>query len=89
MVGNDLIYIPRDQSEITLADCPSGCGSNVTAQQQWDALNAFIEQDPYLSQHRGEIAERHGAVNPWYNNVDLRIMQDIAFGAGGRGTTSR
>ena len=29
--GNDLIYIPRDQSEITLADCPSGCGSNVTA----------------------------------------------------------
>jgi len=78
--GNDLIYIPRDQSEITLADCPSGCGSNVTAQQQWDALNAFIEQDPYLSQHRGEIAERHGAVNPWYSDVDLRIMQDIAFG---------
>ena len=78
--GNDLIYIPRDQSEITLADCPSGCGSNVTAQQQWDALNAFIEQDPYLSQHRGEIAERHGAVNPWYSNVDLRIMQDVAFG---------
>ena len=59
---------------------PVGCGSNVTPQQQWDALNAFIEQDPYLSQHRGEIAERHGAVNPWYNNVDLRIMQDIAFG---------
>jgi len=78
--GNDLIYIPRDQSEIALADCPSGCGSNVTAQQQWDALNAFIEQDPYLSQHRGEIAERHGAVNPWYSDVDLRIMQDIAFG---------
>ena len=78
--GNDLIYIPRDQGDISLADCPSGCGSNVTAQQQWDALNAFIEQDPYLSQHRGEIAERHGAVNPWYNNVDLRIMQDIAFG---------
>jgi outer membrane receptor protein involved in Fe transport len=78
--GNDLIYIPLDQSDIVLADCPSGCGSNVTAQQQWDALNAFIEQDPYLNEHRGEIAERNGAVNPWYNNVDLRIMQDIAFG---------
>ncbi len=47
--GNDLIYIPRDQSEIVFADCATRCGANVTPQQQWDALNAFIEQDPYLS----------------------------------------
>jgi outer membrane receptor protein involved in Fe transport len=78
--GNDLIYIPRDQSEIALATCDDACGANVTPDQQWAALNAFIEQDPYLSQHRGEIAERNGAVNPWYSNVDLRILQDIAFG---------
>ncbi len=78
--GNDLIYIPADQSEIVLADCPTGCGSNVTPQQQWDALDAFIEQDKYLRSHRGEIAERAGAVNPWYNNVDLRILQDFSFG---------
>ena len=82
--GNDLIYIPRDQSEITLADCPSGCGANVTAQQQWAALDAFIEQDDYLRSHRGEIAERSGAVNPWYSNVDLRILQDFAFGGATR-----
>ena len=78
--GNDLIYIPVDQGDIALADCPSGCGTNVTAQQQWDALNAFIEQDDYLSSHRGQIAERFGALNPWYSNVDLRILQDFAFG---------
>ncbi len=78
--GNDLIYIPRDQGEITFADCATGCGANVTAQQQWDALNAFIEQDKYLRSHRGQIAERSGALNPWYNNVDLRILQDFAFG---------
>jgi hypothetical protein len=78
--GNDLIYIPAAQSEITLADCPAGCGSNVTAQQQWEALDAFIEQDDYLRSHRGEIAERFGALNPWYSNVDLRILQDFAFG---------
>jgi outer membrane receptor protein involved in Fe transport len=78
--GNDLIYIPSDQSEIVFADCPAGCGSNVTPQQQWDAFNAFIEQDKYLRSHRGGIAERAGAVNPWYNNVDLRIMQDFSFG---------
>jgi hypothetical protein len=78
--GNDLIYIPRDQSEIALADCPAGCGANVTPDQQWAALDAFIEQDDYLRTHRGQIAERHGAVNPWYSNVDLRILQDFAFG---------
>jgi hypothetical protein len=78
--GNDLIYIPRDQSEIQFVDCPTTCGSNITPQQQWDAFNAFIEQDPYLRSHRGEIAERFGAVNPWYTNVDLRILQDLAFG---------
>jgi hypothetical protein len=78
--GNDLIYIPEDQSEIVLADCPTGCGDNVTPDQQWEALDAFIEQDDYLSSHRGEIAERHGALNPWYSNVDLRILQDFAFG---------
>jgi hypothetical protein len=78
--GNDLIYIPRDQSEILFADCPTGCGSSVTPQQQWEALDAFIEQDKYLRSHRGEIAERAGAVNPWYNNVDLRILQDFSFG---------
>jgi hypothetical protein len=78
--GNDLIYIPRDQSEIIFADCPTGCGGNVTPLQQWDAFNAFIEQDPYLRSHRGEIAERFGAVNPWYSNIDLRILQDISFG---------
>jgi hypothetical protein len=78
--GNDLIYIPREQSEIVFADCATGCGANVTPQQQWDAFNAFIEQDPYLSEHRGEIAERAGAVNPWYSNIDLRILQDFSFG---------
>ncbi len=78
--GNDLIYIPSDPGDITLADCPTGCGANVTVQQQSDALEAFIEQDDYLSSHRGQIAERFGALNPWYSNVDLRILQDFAFG---------
>jgi hypothetical protein len=78
--GNDLIYIPRDQSDIVFAVCATSCGTNVTPQQQWDAFNAFIEQDEYLRSHRGQIAERAGAVNPWYNNLDLRILQDFAFG---------
>ena len=75
--GNDLIYIPRDQSDILLD--PLG---SVSAADQWNRLNAFIEQDDYLSSHRGTIAQRFGAVNPWYSNIDLRILQDIGFTRG-------
>jgi len=82
--GNDLIYIPRNQSEIQFAPDTLPGGAIVTPQQQWNQLNAFISQDGYLSSHRGQIADRFGELNPWYNNVDLRVLQE--FGVGG-GTT--
>ncbi|MCJ7802506.1 MAG: TonB-dependent receptor, partial [Candidatus Marinimicrobia bacterium] len=69
--GNDLIYIPENANDIVLDD-----------PNQWNALNDFIEQDSYLSEHRGEIAERHGLTNPWFGNIDLRILHnfDTNFG---------
>ncbi len=73
--GNDLIYIPASQSEIRFAS---------NSAQQWAALDAFIEQDSYLRANRGRIAERFGLINPWYNNVDLRVLQDFGFRLGSR-----
>ncbi|MFC1549880.1 carboxypeptidase regulatory-like domain-containing protein [Candidatus Neomarinimicrobiota bacterium] len=70
--GNDLIYIPKDRNDIVLAD-PG----------DWAALDAFIKQDDYLSEHRGEIADRSGAINPWYSNIDLRVLQDYTIDLGG------
>lgn len=76
--GNDLIYVPRDQSEITFA--PDTVGTTIVSpQEQWNQLDAFIRQDKYLNSHRGQISERFGEINPWYNNLDLRILQDFAF----------
>jgi len=77
--GNDLIYIPTGPSDIILVATPTA-----TVAQQSAALEAFIEQDNYLSTHRGQIAERFGAINPWYSNLDLRILQDLALGSGAR-----
>jgi hypothetical protein len=77
--GNDLIYIPRSESEINLAPYVDRTGRTVTAAEQWTQLDAFIAQDDYLSEHRGEIAERFGAVNPWYTNLDLRVLQDLGM----------
>ncbi len=77
--SNDLIYIPQNQGESHLVDYVDEGGNTVTADEQWTRLNAFIEQDAYLKEHRGEIAERFGAVNPWWWNIDFKFMQDFAF----------
>ncbi|MEW5915386.1 MAG: carboxypeptidase regulatory-like domain-containing protein [Gemmatimonadota bacterium] len=80
--GNDLIYIPRDQNDIILEAYTEG-GRTFTVADQWARLDAFIVQDKYLRDHRGEIAERFGALNPWYSNVDFRALQDFAVPSGG------
>jgi hypothetical protein len=64
--GNDLIYIPSSASEI-----------NLTNSSDWAALDAFITQDKYLDENRGNIAERNGLLNDWFTNLDLRILQNI------------
>ena len=77
--GNDLIYIPNNQSEIEFSEYDGRGNFVATKEAQWAAFNAFIEQDDYLSKNRGKIAERNGLVNPWYFNIDLRILQDFSF----------
>jgi hypothetical protein len=74
------MYIPRDNSEITFDAFTDSNGQVVTPNQQWAAFDAFIEQDPYLSKNRGQIAERFGLLNPFWSNIDLKIMQDFNFG---------
>lgn len=80
---NDLIYIPKDRNDIRLADYVNSSGATVTADQQWASLNKFIEQDDYLKENRGSIADRFGGVNPWFSNIDLRLLQDFALMLGG------
>ncbi len=73
--ANDLVYIPRAKDEINLAYAAGATAEE--KQQAWDDLNAFIEQDPYLSKHRGEYAERNGAKAPIVNRIDLNFTQDF------------
>ncbi len=83
---NDLIYVPRDASEIQFADQSYG-GVTYTARQQSDLFFRFIEQDPYLSSRRGQYAERNGAALPWRNQMDVRFAQDIFANLGGKRNT--
>ncbi|MBA2762019.1 MAG: TonB-dependent receptor [Segetibacter sp.] len=88
--NNDLIYIPKDASEITFAPSTIGSGTSAvtyTAQQQSDRFFSYIEQDKYLKKHKGEYAERSGGLLPWRNQVDVRFLQDIFTNIGGKRNT--
>ncbi|WP_207896699.1 TonB-dependent receptor [Flaviaesturariibacter flavus] len=74
--NNDLIYIPRDKSEIDFVSKTLN-GVTYSADQQEELFFRFIDQDPYLRNHKGQYAERNGAKLPWRNQFDLRIMQDV------------
>lgn len=73
--SNDLIYIPRSQNEIVLVT--DGPNDRRTVDQIWNELNTFIENDEYLSKHRGEYAARNGARTPWQHRIDVRLLQDF------------
>lgn len=85
---NDLIYIPRDQSEIALVsentDPTRGPVDARTADQIWAQLDAYISQDEYLSRRRGQYAERNGALLPFYKMVNFNFTQDFFINAGGK-----
>ncbi|WP_316783567.1 TonB-dependent receptor domain-containing protein [Pedobacter frigiditerrae] len=90
---NDLIYIPKDASEITFVTVPTNLVHSYntagqittlrqypkayTAQEQSDAFFAYIEQDDYLREHKGQYAKRNGGTSPWRNQVDFRLTQEI------------
>ncbi|WP_340066253.1 TonB-dependent receptor [Ascidiimonas aurantiaca] len=81
---NALIYIPRDQSEINLVDIVEDGNVVFTADQQWQALNEFIEGNDYLNGRRGEYAERNGVQGPWNHIIDLRFAQDFGIKVGNK-----
>lgn len=81
--NNDLIYIPRDQSEMVFEQYTSG-GRTYTVAEQTAAWEAYIAQDPYLSKRRGEYAERNGLRLPMVWRADLSITQDLFTTAAGK-----
>lgn len=75
--GNDLIYVPKDASEITFSNFTYPNGVTYTAAEQSALFFKYIEQDKYLRTRKGQYAERNGAQFPWRNQVDIKILQDL------------
>ena len=71
---NDLMYIPRNASEVVWS------GTDPVADQ--NAYFAFAAQDPYLSKHAGEYMKRNAAYAPWNERIDFRLLEDVKIKVG-------
>lgn len=74
--SNDLVYVPRNTTEMNFVTYTSG-GVTFTKDQQAAAWDAYINQDPYLNTRRGQYAERGGLFLPMVFRADVSIVQEI------------
>ena len=56
---------------------------DLTASQQWLALNQVIENNDYLRSRRGQFAERNADRSNWSHIVDLKFAQEFGLNFGG------
>ena len=72
---NDLLYVPTSEeiNQMVFSGTPA------EQIEQAAAFEAFIQQDNYLSDRRGQYTERYGALAPWRGRWDIKILQDYTF----------
>ncbi|MBP5504514.1 MAG: TonB-dependent receptor [Bacteroidales bacterium] len=70
-IAYDMMYIPATKDELTFK-----------TPEDRDAFWAFLEQDKYLSSHKGQYAEANAANSPWIHRFDLMIAKDFTFNVG-------
>lgn len=84
----DLMYIPKDANDIIFVPSTASSTQNAyTAQQQSDAFFQFVDNVPHLKKNKGSYAQRNGAALPWYDRVDVKILQDLFTNIGKRKNT--
>ena len=70
-IGYDLMYIPATKDEL-----------NFSSDADRDAFWTFLENNKYLSSHKGQYAEANAARAPWVHVFDLSIAKDFKFNVG-------
>jgi len=77
--SNDLIYIPKDISEMNfeLYSITTPTAKTFTAAQQAAAWEAYILQDKYLSANRGKYMERGALFLPMVYRADVSVVQEV------------
>mgnify|MGYP001419378060 CR=1 FL=1 len=71
--GNDLMYVPKDPNDITLA-----------VPADYSTLDQFIASEPCLRTQRGQVMSRNSCRNPWISFVDARLSKYIDVPGGNK-----
>lgn len=93
--NNDLLFVPNSASELNFRDLTvsykDAAGATVsrtfTPAEQAAAFDAFIEQDDYLKNRRGQYAERNGVLFPILHRFDVSVTQEFYLKIGGKRNT--
>ena len=79
--GNDLLYVPLKASDLRFSPITQNVGGNsqviYTEQQQQEAFDKYIDQDPYLKHRRGQYVDRNSNSIPMLHRLDLSVTQDF------------
>ncbi len=63
-VSNDVVYVPKDAGDITLAD-PT----------KFAPLDEFIRKEPCLQSQRGRLLQRDSCRDPWLNETTAQLSK--------------
>ncbi len=82
-ISGDLMYIPKNDSEINFVDKFDKDG-NQTVFAERDRVDfwRFVAQDSYLNGHKGEYAEAYSTRAPWVHRFDFRWAHDFTLNIG-------
>ena len=63
-IATDLMYIPNDVNELLWV-----------SEEDMNAFKTFMDNDPYLSTHKGQYAEAYAGRAPWVHLLDMRVAK--------------
>ena len=73
--ANQLLYIPTEDDLNSMT---------FVSDDNKAAFVKFIENDPYMSTHRGQYEQRNAIVAPWLNRVNIHVAREFTFNIAGK-----
>jgi hypothetical protein len=83
--NNDLLYVPKDVNSMKFSNLTVKNGTTTTVynqDQQREALEKYIQNNPYLKDRRGEYVSRNQFEFPWLTRFDLTAVQEFNIKVG-------
>ena len=80
--GNSMLYIPTDAQidKMTWTDNVNSSGKTIyTAEESKNLFKEWCSSHDYAKEHRGQWAERYGALAPFEHHFDLHIAESFYY----------